>query len=164
MQDQPPKPKGKMKKDERQPLLDADSQSDYEAPLERSAVLDMDNFTAEKSGDPVLNREIDHPTSNMDTLIHLLKGNIGTGILAMPDAFRNAGLVVGLVGTMIMGAICTHCMHMLVGCAHELCRRTQRGALGFSEVIEVAFETGPESLQKYSKLSKYGAYLDNFND
>lgn len=47
-------------------------------------------------------------------MIHLLKGNIGSGILAMPDAFSNAGLVVGTVGTLIMGVICTHCMHMLV--------------------------------------------------
>lgn len=47
-------------------------------------------------------------------MIHLLKGNVGTGILAMPDAFRNAGLVLGTIGTLIMGVICTHCMHMLV--------------------------------------------------
>lgn len=51
---------------------------------------------------------------NLDTMIHLLKGNIGTGILAMPDAFKNAGLVIGTVGTLFMGIICTHCMHMLV--------------------------------------------------
>lgn len=31
----------------------------------------------------------------------------------MPDAFKNAGLYVGLFGTMILGAICTHCMHMV---------------------------------------------------
>lgn len=51
---------------------------------------------------------------NFDTMIHLLKGNIGTGILAMPDAFRNSGWVVGLVCTALLGAVCTHCMHMLV--------------------------------------------------
>lgn len=56
---------------------------------------------------------------NLDTMIHLLKGNIGTGILAMPDAFRNAGLVVGTFGTMAMGAICTHCMHMLVSPSYQ---------------------------------------------
>jgi len=50
---------------------------------------------------------------NLDTMIHLLKGNIATGILAMPDAFKNEGLV-GTIGTHLMGIICTHCMHKLV--------------------------------------------------
>nr|CAD7403987.1 unnamed protein product [Timema cristinae] len=96
----------------------------------------------------------DYSFSNLDTMIHLLKGNIGTGILAMPDAFRNAGLVVGTFGTLIMGIICTHCMHMLVKCCHELCRRTQRPALDFSEVVEAAFSTGPSILRTYSHFSK----------
>uniref|UniRef100_A0A1B6C7H6 Amino acid transporter transmembrane domain-containing protein n=2 Tax=Clastoptera arizonana TaxID=38151 RepID=A0A1B6C7H6_9HEMI len=100
---------------------------------------------------PLLNRDLEHPTSNLDTMIHLLKGNIGTGILAMPDAFRNAGLMVGLFGTLIMGAICTHCMHMLVNCAHELCIRCQVPSLGFSEVVEQAFSSGPSSVRKYSR-------------
>lgn len=51
---------------------------------------------------------------NFDTMIHLLKGNIGTGILAMPDAFKNSGWLVGLVCTSFLGIICTHCMHVLV--------------------------------------------------
>ena len=32
----------------------------------------------------------------LDTIIHLIKGNVGTGILAMPDAIKNSGLLVGL--------------------------------------------------------------------
>jgi len=47
-------------------------------------------------------------------MIHLLKGNVGTGILAMPDAFKNTRLVVVFIGTLLMVIICTHCMHMLV--------------------------------------------------
>ncbi|XP_026679253.1 proton-coupled amino acid transporter 1-like [Diaphorina citri] len=103
---------------------------------------------------PLLSRDLENPTSNFDTMIHLLKGNIGTGILAMPDAFRNAGLFVGLLGTLGMGLICTHCMHILVKCAHELCRRSQVPALGFSAVTEKAFETGPPALRPYSKHAK----------
>jgi proton-coupled amino acid transporter len=51
---------------------------------------------------------------NLDTMILLLKGNIRTGILAMPDSFKNAELVVGTIGTLLMGIISTHCTHMLV--------------------------------------------------
>lgn len=97
-----------------------------------------------------MHRSLEHPTSNIETLIHLLKGNIGTGILAMPDAFSNAGLYVGLFGTLLLGAICTHCMHMLVRCAHELCRRMQLPSLSFSEVCYSAFETGPLGLRRYA--------------
>ena len=51
--------------------------------------------------------------SNTDTIIHLLKGNVGTGILAMPDAIKNSGLLVGNLGLVIMACICIHCMHLL---------------------------------------------------
>lgn len=66
-------------------LLDV-STDDSVTPIGRSG-KDVEN--------PLLNRTLEHPTSNLDTMIHLLKANIGTGILAMPDAFRNAGLIVG---------------------------------------------------------------------
>ncbi|KAL4703799.1 hypothetical protein ACJJTC_011599 [Scirpophaga incertulas] len=103
---------------------------------------------------PASQRCLEHPTSNFDTLIHLLKGNIGTGILAMPDAFKNAGLIFGVFGTLFMGTICTHCMHILVKCSNELCIRNQRPALSFSEVVEDAFTSGPVPLRPYAKTMK----------
>ena len=42
-----------------------------------------------------------------------LQGNIGTGILAMPDAIKNSGLIVGNLGLVVMACICIHCMHLL---------------------------------------------------
>ncbi|XP_055636354.1 proton-coupled amino acid transporter-like protein CG1139 isoform X2 [Toxorhynchites rutilus septentrionalis] len=104
--------------------------------------------------DPSMHRTLEHPTTNFDTMVHLLKGNIGTGILAMPDAFKNAGLYVGLIGTLLMGAICTHCMHILVKCSHELCRRLQVPSLNFSEVCHRSFESGPMGLRRYSTVAK----------
>lgn len=50
----------------------------------------------------------------MGSLLHLLKSSLGTGILAMPMAFKNSGLLFGAVGTLIVGFICTHCVHILV--------------------------------------------------
>lgn len=60
---------------------------------------------------------------NADTLIHLLKGSLGTGILAMPKAFSRSGYVVGFVSTIVIGIICTYCIHMLLRSHYELCKR-----------------------------------------
>jgi proton-coupled amino acid transporter len=50
----------------------------------------------------------------MGSLIHLLKSSLGTGVLAMPMAFKNGGLIFGSIGTVIVGIICTHCVYILV--------------------------------------------------
>lgn len=92
--------------------------------------------------------------SDADTLIHLLKGSLGSGILAMPLAFANAGLGFGLFSTFAIGLICTYCVHILVKSAHELCRRTRVPSLGFAEVAEAAFLAGPEYLHKWSRFAK----------
>lgn len=104
--------------------------------------------------DPFEHRKLDHPTSDLDTLIHLLKGSLGSGILAMPLAFSHAGLFFGLFCTFAIGAICTYCVHILVKSAHELCRRTRVPSLGFAEVAETAFLIGPPSLKQWAKFAK----------
>lgn len=50
----------------------------------------------------------------MGSLAHLLKSSLGSGILAMPMAFMNAGLLFGAIGTLVVGFLCTHCVHILV--------------------------------------------------
>lgn len=87
-----------------------------------------------------------------DTLTHLLKACLGSGILAMPDAFRNAGLTAGVIGTVLVGIICTHCSYILVQCAHELYYRTRVTAMSFADVGQVAFANGPPWAQKFSKM------------
>jgi solute carrier family 36 (proton-coupled amino acid transporter) len=39
---------------------------------------------------------------------------MGSGILAMPNAFKNAGYAFGLVATIAIGVICSYCVHLLV--------------------------------------------------
>ncbi|KAE8750912.1 hypothetical protein FOCC_FOCC002340 [Frankliniella occidentalis] len=104
--------------------------------------------------DPFKHRHLEHPTTDLDTLIHLLKGSLGTGILSMPLAFKNAGLFFGLVATFTIGFICTYCVHVLVKCAHELCRRTRVPSLDFADVAETAFSCGPSAVQKFSRLAR----------
>ncbi|XP_044748431.1 proton-coupled amino acid transporter-like protein pathetic isoform X2 [Coccinella septempunctata] len=140
-----PKQVGKNGSDEKQHLLDSDYQSG-----ETSVYMEEESAFYKSWEDPLIERKLDHPLSNSETLVHLLKGNIGTGILAMPDAFRNAGWIVGLFGTLFMGAICTHCMHIMVGVAHHLCKNCGGSALSFADVMERSFEKGPKWIQKYS--------------
>ncbi|XP_067003578.2 proton-coupled amino acid transporter-like protein pathetic isoform X2 [Anabrus simplex] len=104
----------------------------------------------EEAYDPFAHREVSHPTTDLDTLVHLLKGCLGSGILAMPLAFYNAGLLFGIIATMLIVVICTHCVHILVKCAHILCQRIKVPSLGFSDVAEAAFSAGPPTVRKWS--------------
>lgn len=86
-----------------------------------------------------------------DTLMHLLKACLGSGILSMPDAFTNAGSVIGLISTFLVAFICTHCSYILVKCAHVLYYRCRKSQMTFPEVAETAFATGPEWGRKFAK-------------
>ena len=52
--------------------------------------------------------------------MHIIKGNIGTGVLAMPLAFKNAGLVLSSLSLWVMAVICVHCMHILLNCYNHV--------------------------------------------
>lgn len=88
-------------------------------------------------------------------MVHVLKGNIGTGLLAMPEAFLNAGLWVGLAGIPILGIICIHCMHTLLKCSRELCKRTGRSAMSYEETAKVSFSSGPPACQRWANVVGY---------
>lgn len=47
-------------------------------------------------------------------MLHLFRGNIGSGLLAMGDAFKNGGIIFAPIMTTILGIICVHSQHLLV--------------------------------------------------
>ncbi|CAG9781899.1 unnamed protein product [Diatraea saccharalis] len=100
--------------------------------------------------DPFTERKLENPTSNMDTLTHLLKASLGTGILAMPLAFKNAGLIFGIFFTILVAVICTHCSYILIKCAHVLYKKTRRTNMTFPEVGEASFANGPQALRRFA--------------
>ncbi len=57
---------------------------------------------------------------NSETIIHILKGNIGIGVLTLPMALRNSGLIAGSLGLVIIASVCVYCMVMLVRAAHKV--------------------------------------------
>lgn len=72
------------------------------------------NVEANDEYDPFEHRDKEDANTTMGSLAHLLKSSLGTGILAMPAAFKNAGYLVGGVGTLILGFVCTYSVHILV--------------------------------------------------
>lgn len=59
-------------------------------------------------------RFLSPPYSDGETLTHLLKASLGTGILSMPIAFMYSGIIMGIIATIITALICTHCSYVLV--------------------------------------------------
>ncbi|XP_063633178.1 proton-coupled amino acid transporter-like protein CG1139 [Cydia splendana] len=94
--------------------------------------------------EPYDNRVVDHPTTNTETLLHLMKGSLGTGILAMPRAFANSGYVVGAIGTVVIGVLCTYCIHVLIDSCYVLCKRRKQPSLTYTAAAEAALSEGPD--------------------
>jgi len=118
------------------------------SPSQKPSKLDPDFY------DPFSNRDMTHATPDSGALLHLLKSSLGSGILAMPNAFKNGGLGFGIIGTIVVGIICTHCVQMLVFCSQVLSVRLKRPSLGFAETAEVAFQSGPSRSKIWASFAR----------
>ncbi|CAH1389589.1 unnamed protein product [Nezara viridula] len=107
-------------------------------------------------------RKRDHPTTDLDTLIHFLKAAVGTGVLGLPLAFKNSGLSLGVIFTVIVAIICTHCALILVKCAHIAYKKMRVTELTFPEVSEAIFANGPEWGRKYSTSARISIVVGLF--
>ncbi|XP_017840843.2 uncharacterized protein LOC108598640 isoform X2 [Drosophila busckii] len=93
----------------------------------------------------------EHAITDLEAFINLLKCALGTGCLAMPCAFYEAGWLLGLIGTLVLGSFVVYAMHVLINDINVLCKRYRLSVLSYSEAMELAFQTGPESLQPLGK-------------
>lgn len=124
-------------------IEEAGEHNSYQSSVEHEPLLTSDRSFLENT------------TSNMETLMHLLKGNIGTGILALPIAIKHAGLWTGFFGLLVIGTIAVHCMHILVNCSHILCKRSTSLSLDYADVIEICLKTGPPRLRKFAHAARF---------
>ncbi|XP_076447032.1 proton-coupled amino acid transporter 2-like [Babylonia areolata] len=94
-------------------------------------------------------------TNDLQCLMHILKGNIGTGVLAMPVAISHAGLWMGLAGILFLGLVATHCMHLLVKSSKILSKRSiGSDKLSYADVMEMALKTSPTRLRCLAPYSR----------
>ncbi|KAH8398137.1 hypothetical protein KR215_006357, partial [Drosophila sulfurigaster] len=90
--------------------------------------------------------------SDMEAFINLLKCALGTGCLAMPRAYYNAGWLLGLISTILLGSFVVYAMHVLLNDINSLCKRHKFSTLNYSETMELAVLNGPQWLQPLGKL------------
>ncbi|XP_026742220.1 proton-coupled amino acid transporter-like protein CG1139 isoform X2 [Trichoplusia ni] len=100
--------------------------------------------------DPHEHRQLSKPTNNWETLVHLLKCSLGTGILAMPQAFARSGLITGIIATVVVGVLVTHCLHVLVRSQYAACKRLRVPLLTYPQSMSAALEAGPPPLRRFS--------------
>lgn len=121
--------------------------------LEEKGVTAPLKADSEDDYDPHLHRDVPKATNNFETLVHLLKCSLGTGILAMPQAFGRAGLITSIISTVLVGILCTYGLHLLVRAQYSLCKRRRVPLLTYPNSMEVALQEGPAWLRPMSKAS-----------
>ncbi|KAH8336143.1 hypothetical protein KR074_004220 [Drosophila pseudoananassae] len=90
--------------------------------------------------------------SYLETIVHLFKGNIGPGLFAMGDAFKNGGLLVAPILTVVIAVMCVHCQHVLVACSKKM--RDLHGeeiCADYADTVRQCFENGPVKLRGWSR-------------
>ncbi|KAI5643631.1 transmembrane amino acid transporter protein domain-containing protein [Phthorimaea operculella] len=103
---------------------------------------------------PADHRPHESNTSSFGALAHLLKASLGSGVLAMPLAFKNAGLLVGSIGTIIIGFICGHVIHVLVKTSQQLCIEVKKPCLGYAATCDLVFQNGPQPVRKWAPFAR----------
>lgn len=73
----------------------------------------------------------------------------------MPNAFYHAGWALGVCGTTAIGMICTYCIHLLIKCEYEICKRRRLPALNYPSTGEAALLEGPSVLHKIAPVAPW---------
>lgn len=87
--------------------------------------------------------------------MHVFKGNVGSGMFALGDAFRNGGLILGPVLALALGIICVHCQHVLLQCSKRMRNRTNSVQYpDFAETVGLCVENGPRATHRFANVMR----------
>jgi len=78
---------------------------------------------------------------NISAMTLILSGNIGIGILTLPKAISNAGLLGGIIGIVFIAYVCIYCMNLLVRASYKaLESRPNLDKVDYAETAQIALE------------------------
>ncbi|CAK1551555.1 unnamed protein product [Leptosia nina] len=122
--------------------------------FQSSLSIDSKDACHEKAYNPFEHRQVEHPTTTFGAIAHILKACIGTGVLAMPAAFKNSGLIAGVIGTLFAGLVCTHTVQLVVSISQKVCVEAKKPSMSFAETCGAAFEFGPKRVRTWHGFVK----------
>ncbi|EDW33353.1 GL19897 [Drosophila persimilis] len=102
---------------------------------------------------PYEKRTVEVPLTNCDAVISLLKCVIGTGILAMPLAFRHSGVLGGVLFSVLLMILLTYSIHLLIAGMTECCRRRRVPQVSMPEAVQIAYELGPKWVHRFGRTA-----------
>ncbi|XP_070270667.1 proton-coupled amino acid transporter 2-like isoform X1 [Myotis yumanensis] len=130
-------------KSARGPQGAVDLKLDLRSPLKSAKNKDSGFLDGRPSELPVLEKT--NGITAFQALIHMVKCNMGTGILGLPLAVKNAGLLIGPLSLLAMGLITWHCMHILVRCAQRFCHRLNKPFMDYGDTVMHGLEASPNT-------------------
>ena len=143
-----------------------------------------DNDTMALVEDPPQRAQNAHATTNVETLMHLFKGdkkiylsnccskfgncyptkcsgNVGTGLLSLPLAIYHGGWVLGPLMLAAISVMAVHCMHLLVGASQHLCKKCSVATLDYGEVMQTVLQVHFINNFKYLLIIKIIIIIKN---
>ncbi|KRX17141.1 Threonine--tRNA ligase, cytoplasmic, partial [Trichinella nelsoni] len=93
--------------------------------------------------------------SDDQALTNLIKSTVGTGVLAVPEAFSNAGLWFGLIFLIFTVIINLCCLRILVRTSQMMCLRSGRAAVDYGTLAELSVFHGPKPLRRFKRHAKF---------
>ncbi|XP_058829118.1 neutral amino acid uniporter 4-like [Topomyia yanbarensis] len=99
---------------------------------------------------------IDHPTTYLESIMHIFKGNVGPGLYAMGWAFYNAGIIAAPILTILLGITCVHSQHLLLRCAAKMKLKIPNSnhLPDFADTVELCFIHGPTRFQRCARVMR----------
>ncbi|CDW59035.1 proton coupled amino acid transporter 4 [Trichuris trichiura] len=92
--------------------------------------------------------------SDEQAVMSLIKGLCGTGMFALPQAMKNAGLWTGFILLIVNNAISIYCLHILGRRAQKFCYRTEQASLNYGDVVELSFTYAPQPFSRFARAAK----------
>ncbi|KRZ91209.1 Threonine--tRNA ligase, cytoplasmic, partial [Trichinella sp. T8] len=93
--------------------------------------------------------------SDDQALTNLIKSTVGTGVLAVPEAFSNAGLWFGLIFLIFTVIINLCCLRILVRTSQMMCLRSGKAAVDYGTLAELSVFHGPKPLRRFKRHAKF---------